>query len=117
MDKNRQLLGMIVFLILWCAIHGNGDARVMVEMHTATGAITNISDKVITLEGGSLFYPLENSVSPPLNSGMIVTIRYYVESDGTYHYTKVALGENTLSGPGAGGEPGGDNILNNKHLK
>lgn len=104
---------MVVLLILWCAIIGNVDAMVMVEMHTATGAITNIIDKVITLEGGSLFYPLKTSVSPPLNPGMIVTIRYYVETDGTYHYTQVALGENSLSAT----PPGGDKTLKNETLK
>ena len=99
MDRNRQMLSMVVLLILWCAIPGTVDAGVMVEMHTATGAITNISDKVITLEGGRLFYPVKTSVSPPLNPGMIVTIMYYMESDGTYHYTEVALGKSSLSAP------------------
>jgi hypothetical protein len=69
----------------------------MVEMHTATGTITSIRDNIITLEGGSLFYPGINRVSPPLNPGRIVTIRYYKAPDGTHHYTEVALGKNTLS--------------------
>lgn len=114
MVRNRQKLGMVVLLILcWWANPGTVDAGVMVEMHTATGAITNISDNIITLEGERLFYPLKTSVSPSLNTGMIVTIMYYMEPDGTSHYTEVALGENALSAP----PPMGGKALESPHLK
>lgn len=113
MERNRQMLGMVVLLLLWCTLHGNGEARVMVEMQTATGTITNIRDNIITLKGGSLFYPGVTYVSPPLNTGMIVTIRYYKAPDGTHIYKEVALGKNTLSPT----PPRGDDNFKDKDFK
>ncbi len=97
MNKNRQIKTILILLILLCATYENIDAKLMAEVHTATGEISNIKDNIITLKGGNIFYPGIQSDITDFHTGTTITIRYYIKSDGTYLYTQIAPGENSLS--------------------
>ena len=97
----KKSIGFIVIcLFLFCILQVNANAKLIITTKIATGIILNIQDKAIEIEGGSTYFPFNKTITLNLQPGDLITLEFYVDSEGIKKYVAFALGENTLEASG-----------------
>jgi hypothetical protein len=92
--KPFHVLAITIFLL--AAVPYSGRAMVFVETHIATGTITSLQDRVITLDTGITYYPAGPGTKVEIRVGGQVTLRFFTDLEGKNQYTQVAAGKNSL---------------------
>lgn len=88
----------IMTFFLTCILPLHAGAKLTLDTQTISGIIVGIQDKVIELEGGARYYPLNKDQVLDVHPGDLVTLVFYIDPEEKNYYVAVAPGKNSLSG-------------------
>jgi hypothetical protein len=87
---------LAISMLLLAAAPYSARAAVFMETQIATGTITHLQDKVMTLDTGFTYYPARSDMKIKVGAGSTVTLRFYKDAEGKNRYLQVVAGKNRL---------------------